>query len=111
MTQEEIEKKEFHEAMQAMWEAVKITDENNLKFISQFGETALEDFKHLTEDVRIIAEITFVDKPSGRWQEEDYGIFKNTHVNQWNDGHAEDCYSGYIYAQVGERWIKIPYEC
>ena len=52
-----------------------------------------------------------VGKPSGDKQNEEFGIFKDIHVDQWTVGTEGDSFNGHIYARVKNQWYKIPYYC
>lgn len=68
-------------------------------------------FQDMIEGVVLIDKMEFCEGPSGDVQYEEYGIFKNVCVDQWTNGPSGDSFAGYIFAQVGERWLKIPYKC
>lgn len=77
--------------------------------ISKLGATAKEDFDTITYDCRITNVVTVTDKPEGKDQDEQCGVFTRVFVQQWNDF---DNFSGFIYAKFSDtEWLKIPYEC
>jgi hypothetical protein len=85
--------------------------DHNYNLIRSFGKKADEDFKNMLDFCRVTEKIEFVNTPIGDKQTENYGIFKNIYVDQWSVGTEGDCYEGFIYARVKDRWIKIPYSC
>jgi len=72
-----------------------------------------ENLKGLLEFVDISSIILIVDKPKGTKQtDDDCGVFKNTHVEQWGVGYTGDSFEGYVYSEFKPNmWIKIPYSC
>ena len=84
---------------------------HNDKLISSFGKTAKKHFVELVYDCCVSDKIEIVDKPSGKKQNENAGIFRNIHVEQWTTNMEGDSYSGYIYAKCQNKWLKIPYSC
>jgi hypothetical protein len=93
----------------AVYEKDIYNHNNNL--IKSFGEKAEKDFIDLLDFCRINGKIELVNSPMGDKQSENYGIFKNIHVDQWSVGMEGDSYEGFIYANVKRQWIKIPYYC
>lgn len=85
---------------------------HNLSFIRALGKYAMRHFKNwVSEDVTITGKVEFVDAPGGDKQNEKYGMFKNIHVEQWTTSMEGDSYSGYMFAEVDGKWIKVPYSC
>lgn len=68
-------------------------------------------FQDMVIGVVVNDKMEFCEGPTGDVQYEEYGIFKNICVDQWTNGPSGDSFGGYIFAQVGERWLKVPYEC
>ena len=82
----------------------------NAKFLSD-NDIPEEDFKDLMEYVYYNEKIEPVEGPKGQRQDEEYGKFKDVHVEQWSVGDSGDSYAGFIYMRVGEKWFRIYYEC
>lgn len=89
----------------------EISQKNELLLNSILDETTKNDFVDLMEFCCINGEIEFVTEPSGDKQNEDCGIFKDVHIDQWSVGMEGDSFNGFIYASVANKWIKIPYYC
>ena len=70
-----------------------------------------QDFEDLLDGCRLNGEVEVAEKPNGDKQNEDCGIFKDIHVDQWSVGDSGDSFAGYIYAKVNNKWLKIPYSC
>ena len=71
-----------------------------------------DDFKDMMDCCILSEKMEWVESPNGEYQDESYGVFQNIHVDQWqNGGYSGDDFAGDIYAQVGDRWLKIPYHC
>lgn len=71
-----------------------------------------QDFEDLMDGCYLNGKMEWVSKPKGNEQsDDDIGVFKNIHVDQWATGMSGDSYAGFIYAQIGKRWLKIPYSC
>lgn len=102
---------QYKEAFDKMFEYEKEIADHNAEFVKQFGETAEKDFAEMCEDCKVTSKIEFVEKPLGRDQDEDYGIFKNVFVDQHSVGDSGDSYAGAIYANVNGKWIRVYYEC
>lgn len=94
--------------MYAEWKEIEKYNED---FVKQFGPTAYDDFCEMIADCNVTDKIKFVDVPCGQKQDEDYGVFKDVHVDQYNHGCIEDSYAGYIYACVDGNWVSVYYEC
>lgn len=86
-------------------------NEHNNKIINSFGKTAMKHFIDMLEYCNVTEKIELIDKPNGDKQNENYGMFKNIHVDQWTVGMEGDSFAGYIYANVKGQWIKVPYSC
>lgn len=93
-------------------------ESHNKELISSFGETAEEDFLDLLECCDITDKIKVVDGPeSGKPQKDrygnfdEYGVFKEVHIDQWSTGPEGDSFSGFIYTKAKNKWLKIPYSC
>lgn len=110
-TMSNITDEQYKEAFDKMFEYEKEIAEYNAAFVKQFGETAENDFADMVADCKVTSKIEFVDKPLGRNQDEDYGIFKNVFVDQRSVGDSGDSYAGAIYANVNGKWIRVYYEC
>lgn len=85
--------------------------EYNDNLINSFSKTAEKHFKALINDCDVTGKIEFTDKPKGTKLNEKYGIFKDIYVDQWTVGMEGDSFEGFIYANVKDQWIKIPYSC
>ncbi len=104
--------KQYEEAFKNLHDYHKEISDHNTSFLKQFGETAAKDFTVLIDDCTVTGKIEFVDKPRGEDQyDDDCGIFKDVHVDQWSVGDSGDNYGGFIYAKVGDKWIAVQYEC
>lgn len=86
-------------------------NEYNNKIINSFGKTSIKHFIDMLEYCNVTGKIELVDKQNGDKQNENYGMFKNIHVDQWTVGMEGDSFAGYIYANVKGQWIKVPYSC
>lgn len=102
---------QYKEAFDQMFAYEKEIAGHNAAFVKQFGGTAESDFSEMVEDCKITSKIEFCEKPSGRDQDESYGIFKNVFVDQQSVGDSGDSYAGAIYANVNGKWIRVYYEC
>lgn len=102
MTQEQVDQMLAYEK--------EIVDHNE-KMIKCFGQDAEHYFEDLLWGCRIVEKIKFVDAPKGDDQDEEYGPFKEVHVDQWSIGDSGDSFEGYVYAKIDDRWIQIPYSC
>lgn len=104
--------KQYEEAFKNLHDYHKEIEDHNTSFLKQFGETANSDFAALVDGCTVTGKIEYVDNPRGTDQfDDDCGIFKDVHVDQWSVGDSGDSYGGFIYANVNGRWISIPYEC
>ena len=103
--------KELTKIYEELAQYEKEVSEHNDTLIKSFGETAKTDFIDLIEYCGVTDKIEFVEEPKGIFQDEDCGVFKNVHVEQWCTNMEGDSFSGFIYAQVKEKWIKVPFSC
>lgn len=106
ITDEQI-KEAFYEMYQYEQEIIS----HNAQFVKLCGDTAEKDFEKMCEDCRVTSKIEFVEGARGRNQDESYGVFKNVHIDQYSVGDSGDSYAGTIYANVGDKWISVRYEC
>lgn len=102
---------QYLEAYSQMAEYEKGISDHNNQIIDSFGDAGKKDFERLMDYCRITEKIEFVDAPQGKKQNENFGIFKNVHVDQHSVGDSGDSYAGFVYAKVKGRWIKVPYDC
>ncbi len=106
-----MEQNEIDKAYAEMDAYLKGIAEHNEQFLKKLGKRAQKDFVELIESCNVTEKIKFVDTPKGRDNNENFGIFKNVHVDEWSTGTEGDSYEGYIYANVKGQWIEVPYEC
>lgn len=107
MTQEESLEDQIQREVHELNRDLKVFNE---QFIVDLGEEYVQDFKSLVSDVYVVGKLSIVSKPEGQLQHEVYDKFINVYVDQYTSN--EDCYSGFIYAQIDKnKWIKVPYEC
>lgn len=85
--------------------------EHNEQFLKSLGKKAQKDFEELMDCCQIYEKITVVDAPKGSKQDENCGIYKDIHVDQWCTNMEGDSYAGFIYAKVKGQWIEVPYYC
>jgi len=85
--------------------------DHNEQVINKLGKRARKDFAELMDCCNITDKINFVDAPKGKDNQENCGIYKNIHVDQWSTNMEGDSYAGFIYANVNGQWIEIPYSC
>jgi hypothetical protein len=106
---------DMDKAMQAALEFEIEVRQHNDSILSELGETAKSDLAMVMQDCdqNWQNKMEWVEEPKGSPQpEDDCGVFQNIHVDQWqNGGYSGDSFAGDIYAQVGERWLRIPYTC
>jgi hypothetical protein len=99
----------------SMQEDLKQEIEHNQKTLARFGSSLDDfDFREVMDGAILsgMIEIVCREDVHGENQNENYGIFKNIHVDQWSVGLSGDSFAGHIYAQVSEKdWLKIPYNC
>lgn len=102
---------QYREAFDNLYEYEKKIFDHNEAVLKTLGKTAAKDFADLIENCSVVGKIEFVDEPKGDAQDENNGIFKDVHVDQWTVGDSGDSYAGFIYAKVNDKWISINYEC
>lgn len=84
---------------------------HNMNLILPLHKNALKYFNQMLDGCFCNGKIEKVGKPSGDKQNEEFGIFKEIHVDQWAVGTEGDSFNGHIYARVKNQWYKIPYYC
>lgn len=85
--------------------------EHNEEFLSKYTEEDRKDFREMMYDCSIIGKIEIVEKIEGIRQDENYGIFKDIFVEQWCTNMEGDSYNGFVFATVGDIFIKVPFSC
>jgi hypothetical protein len=106
MTQEDIDR--AYADLIAYQEEVLLHNEQTLKTL---GKKAGSDFEELMDQCYVNGKIKLVDGPKGSDNEENCGVFKNVHVQQWTTNMEGDSYAGFIYANVKGQWIEVPFTC
>lgn len=82
------------------------------KLTKQFGEGFTKDFQDLMVDAEVAGLMEIVDKPEGRDNNEEIGVFEEVWVDLRTLGMPGDSFVGEIYAKFGEnKWLKVPYKC
>ncbi len=106
MTQEQIDK--VYADIIAYEKEIADHNENILKGL---GRKAQKDFEELIDCCNVTDKIKLVDAPKGSDIQENCGVFKNVHVDQWCRNMEGDSYAGFIYANVKGQWIEVPFSC
>jgi len=106
MTQEDIDR-----VYQELAAYEKEIQEHNSKFLDNLGQQSIQDFEELMDCCNITEKIKFVEEPKGRRNNEDIGVYKDIHVDQWTTNMEGDSYSGFLYANINDKWIEVPYSC
>jgi len=78
------------------------------------GKEFAKDFLECAGEMEVGAQDwSFVKKPVGIFQEEDYGLIQGIWVDQWrNGGYEGDDFAGDIYIKLKENiFLKMGYEC
>lgn len=106
MTQDQVNK-----VLSEYSEYEKEISDHNEQLLKSLGEDAQKYFKELMDCCSITEKIKLVDAPKGTKQDEDCGIYKDVHVDQWCTNMEGDSFSGFIYANVNGQWIEVPFNC
>lgn len=107
----EITEQQYQQAFDSMYDYEKEILDHNASILRSFAKRAVKDFKKLTENCSVVNKIEYVDEPKGDKQNENCGIFKDVHVDQYSTGDSGDSFAGHIYAKVYKNWIQVYYEC
>lgn len=108
MTQDE----QWAEAMKGVYEWQQEIEQHCISVLNSLGINDLQDFHDMCYDSRITGKVWIADKPEGSRNDEDFGVFKDIHVEQMSVGDSGDSYAGTIYGQLPDgKWLAVPYEC
>lgn len=103
------------EAFDAMHKAEQEEEDKNNKLLAElrekFGEKYVADIIDCLKDDECDGELSIVDTPGGKRQNENWGSFKFVHVNQYVNGGMEgDSFAGYVYIPLPDgKFLKSHY--